>query len=129
MASLTGDHAAALRLLGVGPGASAVEISSAYRRQARGTHPDRCPEPDAAERFGRVTAAYRLALAAAPPISQDPVATPHGATPPTPPAPWMGPAPAGPRESLRRRGVPLVPGPARVIAWPTPAAPPSRKRR
>src|SRR5579862_442958 len=47
------------RLLGVEREASAQEISSAYRRAARDTHPDSCPdEPAAGERFKAVSDAY-----------------------------------------------------------------------
>lgn len=47
--------------LGVRPSASAEEIRTAYREQARATHPDRNPEdPKAAERFQAVKQAYRV---------------------------------------------------------------------
>lgn len=46
-------------VLGLGPEASAAEISRAYRRAAWETHPDRHPEdPTAAERFNAVSDAY-----------------------------------------------------------------------
>ncbi len=54
--------AAALNVLGLPPVASATEIVSAYRRLARRTHPDLCPDPDAEARFVTLTAAYRRAL-------------------------------------------------------------------
>ena len=46
-------------VLGLGREASASEISRAYRRAARETHPDRHPgNPSAAERFNAVRDAY-----------------------------------------------------------------------
>ncbi len=45
--------------LGVAPGVSPVEIRRAYRRLARRYHPDLNPgDPDAAERFKAIQAAY-----------------------------------------------------------------------
>jgi hypothetical protein len=85
--------------LGVKPDASAAEIASTYRSLAKTLHPDARPtDPAAAERFTRVTAAYRvladnerrrdyderrahgLAPVAAP---ERPIATTTPATPPT----------------------------------------------
>lgn len=46
-------------LLGVSRQASSLDISRAYRRAARETHPDNQPgDPSAAERFNAVTDAY-----------------------------------------------------------------------
>jgi hypothetical protein len=50
----------ALRVLGIPVGSDRETVTSAYRRLARATHPDVSPNPDAAERFATVTAAYRL---------------------------------------------------------------------
>lgn len=48
-------------VLGVAPGASADEIRKAYRDQAKKVHPDLNPgDPQAEERFKRVSAAYDL---------------------------------------------------------------------
>jgi molecular chaperone DnaJ len=48
-------------VLGVPTTASPAEITRAYRRLARCLHPDACPDdPAAADRFARVTAAYRI---------------------------------------------------------------------
>jgi curved DNA-binding protein CbpA len=52
------DHYAEL---GVAPDASPTEIASAYRALAKAFHPDARPtDPAAAERFKRVSAAYRV---------------------------------------------------------------------
>lgn len=49
--------------LGLAPGASSVEVKRAYRQRAMETHPDRNPdEPEAAERFRRVHAAYEAII-------------------------------------------------------------------
>lgn len=47
-------------VLGVDPGATTAEIARAYRRLARSLHPDTNADPDAAERFNAVTAAYEV---------------------------------------------------------------------
>jgi molecular chaperone DnaJ len=47
-------------LLGVERGAEASDIKRAYRRKARELHPDVSDEPDAEERFRRVTEAYEV---------------------------------------------------------------------
>jgi len=56
----------ARRLLGVGPGASEAEVERAFRRQARGAHPDHGGD---AARFRDLTEARRVLvrLAALPP--------------------------------------------------------------
>jgi len=47
-------------LLEVAPDADAEVLKRAYRRRARSLHPDRNPEPAAAETFGQVREAYRV---------------------------------------------------------------------
>lgn len=52
-----------LRALGLGPGASAEDIKSAYRRESKRVHPDLNPgDPTAAERFSKLTEHYEQAL-------------------------------------------------------------------
>jgi curved DNA-binding protein CbpA len=50
----------ALEVLGIPADSDHETVNSAYRRLARATHPDLSPDPDAAERFATVSAAYRL---------------------------------------------------------------------
>ena len=53
----------ALGVLGIPAGSDRETVTSAYRRLARATHPDVSTDPDAAERFAAVLAAYRLVSA------------------------------------------------------------------
>lgn len=53
----------ALKVLGIPADSDRERVTNAYRRLARATHPDVSPDPDAAERFALLTAAYRLASA------------------------------------------------------------------
>ncbi len=55
---------AALALLGLAAGADRDQVTSAYRRLARATHPDVSSTPDAAARFAAVANAYRRAVEA-----------------------------------------------------------------
>jgi hypothetical protein len=50
----------ALELLGVTASSDPASVVRAYRRLARANHPDVSTEPDAAQRFARITEAYRL---------------------------------------------------------------------
>jgi curved DNA-binding protein CbpA len=53
------QHTDYYAMLGIGRGASAVDVDRAYRRAARATHPDVHPDDvSAAERFHAVTIAY-----------------------------------------------------------------------
>jgi hypothetical protein len=113
--------AEALRTLGVPAGSDQDHVSRAYHRLARTTHPDVSTDPDAAERFAHLTAAYRLAFATAPPArtadaERDDVLADH--THPTGTASGrVRPGPAGPPVMLEatydRRPV-LVAGPVRI---------------
>ena len=53
----------ALKVLAIPVDSDPETVTSAYRRLARATHPDVSPDPDAAEQFATVTAAYRLVSA------------------------------------------------------------------
>ena len=110
---VTGDNprTAALAALGLPAGATREQVAAAYRRAVMATHPDRCAEADAGERFAAVVTAYRQAL-------QEPRAS----------------GPAGPRtraEAQQPSGrppspsVPLVAGP---VCY-TPYRQPAPKRR
>jgi curved DNA-binding protein CbpA len=44
--------------LGISPTAAADDIKTAYRKAARLYHPDRNPDPGAADRFRDIQAAY-----------------------------------------------------------------------
>jgi hypothetical protein len=55
---------AAWAVLGLAAGADRDQVTSAYRRLARATHPDVSPTPDAAARFAAVANAYRRAVEA-----------------------------------------------------------------
>jgi len=56
---MTHGHRDPYDVLGVTSGASAADVARAYRRAARATHPDSCPEaPDAGLRFREVNDAY-----------------------------------------------------------------------
>lgn len=79
---------AAFRLLGIPAGSDQEAVVHAYRRLARVTHPDVSTDPEAADRFATLTAAYRL-------VSQPPSPGPD-------PASSMGPA-RHPRTSARTR--------------------------
>lgn len=61
------------RVLGLSPGASAADVTRAYRRQARAWHPDARPgDPAAAARFREVTEAYEILTSAPPPAAPSP---------------------------------------------------------
>ena len=73
------------RVLGLSPGASAAEVTRAYRRQARVWHPDNRPgDPDAAARFREVRDAYEILSTATARTGEPPVASPVAR--PAPPA-------------------------------------------
>ena len=55
---------AAWAVLGLTANANRDQVSRAYRRMARATHPDVSPSPDAAARFAAIANAYRRAIEA-----------------------------------------------------------------
>jgi hypothetical protein len=58
-------RADAFHVLGIPVDSDADEVVRAYRRLARATHPDVSADPEAADRFATLGAAYRLAYQAA----------------------------------------------------------------
>jgi curved DNA-binding protein CbpA len=82
----------ALKVLGIPAGSDRDTVNNAYRRLARVTHPDISSEPDAAERFATVAAAYRLVSASnrpaahprSVPASGSSESAPHRPAPPPP---------------------------------------------
>ena len=97
---------AALTILGLPPHADRDAVHRAYRQLARRTHPDVSSQAEAATRFDRLTAAYRLAYDAAP-LPGAPRRTPgHQAPPDTAPSLWRQPD--------------IIAGPGRVRPLPRP---------
>lgn len=94
------DLVAALALLGLPRGADRADVSRAYRRLARDTHPDMSADGDAAARFDALARAYRLAV---------------GAT--------RGPDEPRPAEARPTRRTPAAPPPSPAPAHRWPAAP------
>lgn len=80
---LVGALRSARELLGVTADAEVRDVTRAYRRRARGLHPDRSADPEATQQFQALHAAYRLALAAA--LASTPPGTPPGTSRGTPP--------------------------------------------
>jgi hypothetical protein len=65
MASAEPSVADARMALGITADATRAQVGSAFRRLARGVHPDVSERHDAAPRFDALVAAYRIALRAA----------------------------------------------------------------
>ena len=78
------DRAAALELLGLGAGATPEQVTRAYRRLARTTHPDvtGATDPAAGDRFAAISDAHHR-LAATPSPAPDPVHKPARRPAPT----------------------------------------------
>lgn len=70
----------ARELLGVTADAEVRDLRRAYRRRARGLHPDRNVDSEATQQFQALHAAYRLALAAA--LASTPPGTAQATDPP-----------------------------------------------
>jgi hypothetical protein len=122
---------AAWAVLGLGVDPDLAEITRAYRRQARDTHPDVSATPDAAARFEALSDAYQVAVEA---TRQGEIAPPLTASQPQPaPRPFTEVTPVD-RWTLRHGSAPLVAGPVRVQPSPAPrnqdgnAAPPRGAR-
>ena len=102
---------AALAVLGLSGQASAREITHAYRRLAKTTHPDITGQldPDAGRRFAALTEAYE-ALSSTPPPPP---------SPPPPPTPAVTVSLRRPvRVSVRFARPPIVAGPVRMTPSP-----------
>jgi len=80
----------ALDLLGVTADTDPATVAHAYRRLARANHPDVSSEPDAAQRFASISAAYRLVRhrAATPPSLSTPRTVQASSPPQAPRARW-----------------------------------------
>ena len=61
------ERSTALAALGLAEEATPAQVTAAYRRLARTTHPDLCPDQDAPARFAALTDAYRRAREDSPP--------------------------------------------------------------
>jgi DnaJ domain len=122
---------AALAVLGLPEQATAREITRAYRRLAKSTHPDLVgqpgvhhdPEPsDAGIRFAALADAYRALTSAA-------ASPPPAAAPPPPPAaapPRHGWTPV----AVRFTGLPTpAAAPAPIVAGPVRISPATTRRR
>jgi hypothetical protein len=104
---------AARTALGVPADASAAQVTHAYRRLARETHPDVSTHGDAATRFDTVRNAYRLALDAARRAEPDCAPAPPAAPPRRE---WS--APVARVAASRLPGVSILVGPALVQPLP-----------
>lgn len=122
----------AFRVLGIPADSDRDSVAHAFRQLARATHPDVSADPDAADRFASLTAAYRLVSApqeAIPaPAAVDRYARRRedaaaGTAPRGEGLLWGWSAPTGP--SLlrpRHHRAPIVAGPVRVSPIPSAAA-------
>jgi hypothetical protein len=113
------DHArlTALTVLGLSDAATAEQITAAYRRLAKATHPDvnGRTDPDAALRFAEISAAYEQLVPGAGKPTPRPQ-TGHRAS--RTPSHMRGPRLTAAEEPTPRRGQPLAAGP--VVVTPLP---------
>src|SRR4051794_1786118 len=111
---------AAWAVLGLGADPDLAEITRAYRRQARDTHPDVSATPDAVARFEALSDAYQVAVEG---TRQAEAAPPRPAFRPQP-APRRPFTEGTPDDrwgnALRHDSAPLVAGPVRVQPSPAP---------
>lgn len=133
------SRAEAFQVLGIPADSDRDVVASAYRRLARVTHPDVSHDPDAADRFATIAAAYQL-VSQGPPVTSVSVRIhasgsggggkarnrPHVEDP----VAWVGPVagswttPVGTLLGVRReRHAPIVAGPGRVTPLPRRADP------
>ena len=114
---------AAWALLGLAAGADRDQVTRAYRRLARATHPDVSPAPDAAARFSTVADAYRRAVEAA--RAGAPGREGVETTVPRPPrARWSGTGFTTVGAGVRPLGHPYRPGGVPIVAGPVHIQPP-----
>jgi hypothetical protein len=112
----------ALKVLGIPGGSDQEAVNNAYRRLARATHPDVSSDPDAAERFAALNAAYRLVSASLPqpgsvrPAYEHAASTPARTDLPRPVPPMFAGSPG--------RRPPIVAGP--VVVRPARRTPGAR---
>ena len=130
-------RSAALALLGLPGDASPRDITQAYRRLAKATHPDRVRAPapaamadpatsDAPQRFALLADAYHAL--ASPPATSPPEITPSDRTTAPGPSTTPGPVPVAVRvrrpPGEPRERPPIVAGPVRITPSPPPAPAP-----
>jgi hypothetical protein len=101
------EVAEALTVLGIPADSDWAQVARAYRRLARATHPDVSSDPDAAQRFATVTAAYRVLSGTTGPGARP--ARPAGASG----APQTGRTPPSSGSSESPESPPLGPPPSR----------------
>lgn len=128
----------AFQVLGIPADSDQAVVARAYRRLARVTHPDVSHDPDAADRFATIAAAYQLA-SHDPPVTSVPARSHESGSgggrarnrpPIEDPVAWGGPVAGSwttPVMTLlgehRMRHAPIVAGPARVTPLPRRAGP------
>jgi hypothetical protein len=86
------ERLAALAVLGLTERATPEQITSAYRRLAKATHPDATgsTDPEGSDRFADVSDAYRRLTQERPSEVHPPVVVPPPATSTTPTPTWFG---------------------------------------
>jgi DnaJ domain len=116
---------AALTVLGLPDTATAEQITAAYRRLARTTHPDLNgrTDPDAAVRFAEISAAYQRLV----PSADKPTPQSQTSRSPTPRSHLRDPRFIAAVPTPRCRRPPLVAGP--VVITPLSEAPQTESRR
>jgi len=119
MVSRSISRPAALAILGLSGYASVREVTAAYRRLAKTTHPDVADpsDHDAGERFAALTEAYDALTSNSTPPTSAPTGSPSPARPPSG-ADWM------PRRGpvllrVRFTRSPIIAGPVSITAPPS----------
>jgi hypothetical protein len=108
----------AYRVLGLAYGATRAQVVHAYRLLARALHPDRNPDPAAADQLARVVDAYQQLTRSAAPVDAVPSGgEPAPARPVRSPATTVAPQ-AARSHAVRPRGATVVAGPVRIRPLP-----------